>query len=68
MISAISALKLMPAFGSLRTIKKIIHLHGGKMTGSCHGETAMFKIIIPAKCYSNMANQPHLTNSAFKST
>ncbi len=39
----------MPVYccGSLRSIKKIIHLHGGKLSGNKHGKVICFQIQIP---------------------
>lgn len=35
--------------GSLRSIRKIIHLHGGKMKGNKHGKIISFQVYIPIR-------------------
>ena len=42
----------MPVYccGSLRSIKKIVHLHGGKLSGNKHGKAICFQIQIPIHC------------------
>lgn len=38
-------------YGDLWTVRKIIHLHGGKITGYGHGKAVTFQIVIPADCH-----------------
>jgi AraC-like DNA-binding protein len=48
---------MLPLYGfsGLRTVRKIIHFHGGKITGFGYGKTVTFRIIIPTDC--NCQNQ-----------
>lgn len=44
---------MFPVYGysDLWTVRKIIHLHGGKITGYRHGKAVTFQIVIPADCH-----------------
>lgn len=43
---------MFPIYGysDLRTVRKIIHLHGGKITGYGYGKAVSFRIVIPTDC------------------
>ena len=48
---------LLSLCGSLRTIKQIIHLHGGKIVIDKRRRTLTFLIIVPINCHQNIPKQ-----------
>lgn len=47
---------LVHRYGSLRLVKKVIHLHGGKLIVNSRGRVVTFQIIVPLNC--NITKQP----------
>lgn len=59
--------KLNPNINSdLWTVRKIIRLHGGKITGCRHGKAATFQIVIPTDCHCQNQSCPVLKHSSAK--
>lgn len=46
----ISILSPIYKYTDIRTVKKIIHLHGGKIIGYSYGKAISFQVIIPINC------------------
>lgn len=67
MFTLISGLTLVHCCGSLRFIRKIIRLHGGKLVGSSRGRIVTFQITVPISCTCNMTEHPVAENCAEKS-
>lgn len=67
MITLISTLISVHCCGSLRIIRKIIHLHGGKITGSSHGQVVAFQVVLPKDCHYDVRGRQAIENSAAKS-
>lgn len=40
-----------PGYSDLRTVKKIIRLHGGRMKVRRYGKSVVFQIVVPANCH-----------------
>lgn len=53
---------IFPVYGysDLWTVRKIIRLHGGKITGCRHGKAATFQIVIPTDCHCQNQSCPVL--------
>lgn len=67
LFSFISAQFFVYSYGDLRTVRKIIRSHGGKMTGYGHGKTVTFRIVIPTDCHCRNKSCPvinHPTTAA----
>lgn len=58
LFSFISAQFFVYSYGDLRTVRKIIRSHGGKMTGYGHGKTVTFRIVIPTDCHCRNKSCP----------
>lgn len=61
----ISGRGLVNCCGSLRLIKKIIHLHGGKLIVNSRGRMVTFQIVVPLNC--NITKHPVTENCVQKS-
>ena len=59
---------IFPVYGysDLWTVRKIIRLHGGKITGCRHGKAATFQIVIPTDCRCQNQSCPVLRHSSTK--
>lgn len=59
---------IFPVYGysDLWTVRKIIRLHGGKITGCRHGKAATFQIVIPTDCHCQNQSCPVLKHSSAK--
>lgn len=59
---------IFPVYGysDLWTVRKIIRLHGGKITGCRHGKAATFQIVIPTDCHCLNQSCPVLRHSSTK--
>ncbi|QIU95838.1 helix-turn-helix domain-containing protein [Bacteroides faecium] len=67
LFSFISTQFFVYSYGDLRTVRKIIRSHGGKMTGYGHGKTVTFRIVIPTDCHCRNKSCPvinHPTTAA----
>lgn len=49
-LSLISAQLSVYVYRDLKTVRKIVRLHGGKMIGYGHGKAVTFRIVIPTDC------------------
>lgn len=58
LFSFISTQFFVYSYGDLRTVRKIIRSHGGKMTGYGHGKTVTFRIVIPTDCHCRNKSCP----------
>ena len=47
---------LVHRYGSLRLVRKVIHLHGGKLIVNSRGRVVTFQIVVPLNC--NITKQP----------
>lgn len=65
LFAPISGLGLVHCYGSLRLIKKIIHLHGGKLIVNSRGRIVTFQIVVPLNC--NITKRPVAKNCVQKS-
>lgn len=65
LFAPISGLGLVHCYGSLRLIKKIIHLHGGKLIVNSRGRIVTFQIVVPLNC--NITKHPVAKNCVQKS-
>lgn len=63
LFSFISALFPVYGYSGLRTVRKIIRLHGGKMIGYGHGKFATFRIVIPTDCHCQNQECPVIKSS-----
>ena len=63
LFSFISALFPVYGYSGLRTVRKIIRLHGGKMIGYGHGKFATFRIVIPTDCHCQNQKCPVIKSS-----
>lgn len=59
---------IFPVYGysDLWTVRKIIRLHGGKITGCRHGKAATFQIVIPTDCHCLNQSCPVLRHPSTK--
>lgn len=64
LFSFISAQLSVYSYGDLRTVRKIIRSHGGKMIGYGHGKTVTFRIVIPADCHCRNKACPVINHPA----
>lgn len=62
LFSFISARLSVYSNSDLRTVRKIIRLHGGKMIGYGHGKAITCRIIIPADCHCQNRECPAISH------
>lgn len=63
----ISGLMTVNCCGSLQIIKKVIRMHGGKITGHNFRRAVTFQVTVPADCHRNTKRGPVMGNSVAKS-
>lgn len=56
----------MYGYRDLWTVRKIIRLHGGRITGCRHGKAITFQIIIPTDCHCRNESCPALRHTSAK--
>ena len=65
-LSFISTFMLMHYCGSLQIIKKIIRLHGGKLSGDYHGRSITIRVTVPINGYCNTVQCPEVVPPVMK--